>query len=114
MAGGSRSGGGLFRDLSFGKSLEPGFEFRFGGQADHSVHDPAGLEKQEGGNALNVETPGERRGLVHVDLYELDLGCERRRQSVQHWGEAFAGAAPRGVKIHDHRVRRLEDLDLEL
>ncbi|MFM1818271.1 MAG: hypothetical protein RL364_1131 [Pseudomonadota bacterium] len=80
----------------------------------HGAHFGGGklatLEDHQGGNAANTELGRDVTVLVHVHLGDLHFALVGGGHFVQDGGNHFAGAAPLGPEVHNHGLRRLQDV----
>ena len=67
---------------------------------------PAEVEVDEGGVPADAELLRDAVVLGAVDLGDVDLPLQLRRQLLPHGGERLAVAAPRGVELDQPRARR--------
>ena len=85
--------------------FDPGLQLVLGGGAHLGGRHLPALEHHQGGDAAHAVA--RRRGgvLVDVDLHDLGLGAEARRDLLESRADHLAGAAPFGPEIdHDGRV----------
>src|SRR5688500_20231174 len=69
----------------------------------------AGVEDEHRGHAADAVLRADGRGLVDVELADLDLALELVGELLHDGSERTAGAAPGGPEVDEHRHRGLED-----
>src|SRR4029453_4331178 len=67
--------------------------------------DLAAVQHDQGGDALDLEPPRDRRGSVDVDLHELEPAGLAPRQRFHRRADRTARAAPRRPEIDQDRDR---------
>ena len=75
---------------------------------------PAEVEVDEGGVPGDAELLRDAAVLGAVDLGDVDLPLQLRRQLLPHGGDRLAVAAPRGVELDQPRARRGARRDLQV
>ncbi len=93
--------------------VDEGCQLRFAHGADFGGCQLTVLENHQGGNATDAELGWDVAVLVHVHLGHLQFAFVGTSHFVQDRGDHFAGAAPFGPEVDNHRLARLEDVGVK-
>src|SRR5262249_19537270 len=95
----------VFRaDAALRQALAEGRDLRFRKRAQEAISGLAGHECNDGRDRLNPHLARDRRGLVDIHLDELEFAFGGTDNLFKDWSELFAGPAPRGPKVDQHRL----------
>src|SRR5437764_7863642 len=96
------------RGGSDGHLVEVRLEIALAEHADHLLCHFAVLENQEGWHGANAVLDGNLPVIVDVDFADFHLAVVFAGDFIENRRDHFAGAAPFGPEIHQHRRGRLE------
>src|SRR5262249_37488370 len=97
--------GGWTPVLLFQHAVNHFSEFAFRSQPNHGLAwFVAALENEDTRDTGDAELGGHVRGVIHVELADLDLASELIRQAVDGRPQLPAGTAPGCPEIDEHRL----------